>query len=136
MILYVAAPSANWQFARSTMVALRRAGHTISVDWTEEVQQYLASGVMVDDPSWLAQRDAVAVRESQAVVWLGGAPTKGAWVELGLALAWNKPVVALARPRPDEIFLFSPLVLLVKTLEDLLATLQRIDPTPTPCPGC
>lgn len=93
--------------ARNAMYALEAAGHEITLDWTMFASQRELSPPQRRN---VASQMIHAVNQADALVLariqgrkehgIGGHPEGeplGAYIELGMALAWGKPVVVLPR---------------------------------------
>ncbi len=112
MSVYVAGSSSELERAERVIGALRDGGVEITHDWTRGVRDARERGI-VDDASLspgeayaAAREDHDAVRRSDAFLLLAPTtPTRGAWVELGLALA-SVPgaVVVSGAASGDSIF--------------------------------
>lgn len=105
MKIYVATSFKNIPEARQVMAALRKAGHEISHDWTNEAV----------DQAWpLARRlaylrkcgsaDYAGVQAADAVVLINHDLARDAMVEFGLALGMSKPVFLLYPERRTSVF--------------------------------
>lgn len=87
MDVYVASKFEEQERVRAVMKILTAAGHTITHDWTHETQFGTAAAV----------RDFEGVRMSDALVLVleKDLPYRGAWTELGIALAYGIPVYVI-----------------------------------------
>lgn len=110
--LYVAASSTQLSRAAEFMRLARIAGWTITLDWVEVVRSNGGvanpSDVDRDVVAGWARADMDAVTAADVVVLLAPSdtsPARGAFVELGVALACDKPVLAVADPGCASIFL-------------------------------
>ena len=98
MKVYVASAAGHWPAAYNVILALDGHGHTITHDWTADIRNgiYNVPGKLTDaQMHGLADADIVAVQEADAVVLLYRAGMRGAWCEVGAALALGKPVIVL-----------------------------------------
>jgi hypothetical protein len=87
MKIYVAAQYTDKDRVRRVYEALRREGHEVTYDWTNDVEPDLA-----------AQLDADGVRKCDALLLLPYKCGKGgAWFEAGLAYGLGKKIVAVCR---------------------------------------
>lgn len=94
MRFYVAAPRELAEQAQQLMARLNRAGHEITYDWVAAVKRNPPDNEYTDEVlAHEAQRDKNGVRRCHVLVVLG-APTggSGVWVEMGMALAWERPI--------------------------------------------
>lgn len=103
MRIYVAASQHDWQRARDAMASLRTFGHTITHDWTGEVEHHAAIAPREDELRLYAEQDFEGVRSCDAILALTP-PWKswgcGLWTELGIALAMGKLCIVTG-PRCD-----------------------------------
>jgi nucleoside 2-deoxyribosyltransferase len=92
MQIYVAAKFENKQEVRRVQKILEANGHTITYDWTQED----ATGREGDALQYYLQQCAVndhnAVFECDVMLFLSQNNCQGAFTELGLAIAWGRPV--------------------------------------------
>jgi nucleoside 2-deoxyribosyltransferase len=97
--VYVAAASGEIERARDVMCDLLAANFIVTHDWTPTVEAAIASGIReakLDDATCErhSRTDLEAVASADVVVFLAPTETaKGAWVEVGHALALGIPVV-------------------------------------------
>jgi hypothetical protein len=92
MKIYVAAQYTDKDRVRRVYEALRREGHEVTYDWTNDVEPDLA-----------AQLDADGVRKCDALLLLPYKCGKGgAWFEAGLAYGLGKKVVAVCPWIPSD----------------------------------
>ncbi len=108
--VYVAGSSREIVRVRRVHTWLREHGHTVTHDWTREVEAAIASGVSEEamgdiDALTHVWRDLDAVRAAD-VLWLLSPqePTRGAWVELGFATGIGKPIVVTGPGCRQSIF--------------------------------
>ncbi len=111
MMVYVAGSSAEIDRAKDIIGRLRRAGLGISYDWTPDLRSARKAGHS-DDAS-LSEAQALGAAQSclegvfMCDVFLLLAPerpTRGAWVELGYALASQCQVVVAGPAAKQSIF--------------------------------
>jgi hypothetical protein len=99
LAVYIAASSREADRVRRAQAMVQERGWTLTLDWLSEIEANLVRGVRdmelsLDEQRRHAQADLDAIRRADAVWLLAPAePTKGAWVELGYALARSRPVV-------------------------------------------
>jgi nucleoside 2-deoxyribosyltransferase len=103
--IYVAGASRAWKESRKVMEAIRKAGHTITYDWTTDVEELGTNSV--DDPDRtikIVDADVKGVRTADTIVILTLHQSIGKWIEFGIAIALSKPVIFLGKDQPDTIF--------------------------------
>lgn len=99
--VYVAAKFTEKDRVRALYTALKEAGHTITFDWTtgevvgNELEAFRA-----------AQNDLAGVHDADVVVLLPHAYSRGAYVELGYALALNKKIIVVGGPEYRDLSVF------------------------------
>lgn len=95
--VYVAASSKQLDRAKAAMQLLRLAGHSIAHDWVTEVEAVGSANPpdATNDERWDWAIDDLAGVKAADVVWFLVPDTEGAgaFVELGYALAIEKPVI-------------------------------------------
>lgn len=114
MRVYVAGKWEEKERVREIMAQLMAAGHTITHDWTTEV------------PGDEAHMRANALRDCNGVgladVFVGifekDLAYKGAYVEMGIAIARDIPIYILGHAQDSNIFMYLPQV--KRGLEELL----------------
>lgn len=124
MKIYVASSSKHIARARYIMKTLNTYGFSITLDWTVNFEPNAPSC----HPSVYAQRDADAIQEAQALVFVDNETTSpGAWWEVGYAYAQGKPIFALVLPwaMGSKVFLFMPNVRLFDSIDSLLRGLHH-----------
>jgi len=150
MKVYVASKFQNMNAVRAAIAALEKDGHEITCDWTifddtklvADVQRVLEMSSSSLTPSedlsaaqarlkkyraHCATTDIYGVAEADAFVMLMVDGMKGAWLELGLAIAATQfrrarsmrvlVVGAAAQPQLDTVFLHLPFVEHFETFE-------------------
>lgn len=116
-VVYVAAPFGAKERVRALYSALRRAGHMVAFDWTRCDDQEVPEEERKAYLSECATIDLAAAAGAQVTVVLADAgATRGAWVELGAALA-NGRTVILVGCDDAMIFAHHPNVVRVSTDE-------------------
>ena len=122
MRIYVAASSLERHTrARPAIRALERAGHTVTHDWTHSVDM-LSDNCLSSELRACALDDFYGVHQADCLLLLSPMmPSKGAWVELGIALAGGKRVIVAGTC--DCIFTWLPGVEIVATDCEALARL-------------
>lgn len=93
---YLAGPSRIYPECRFHMRRLIALGYRLTFDWTLEIEHLARTGSHSLSPEAIVEVDLRGVQEADVLVLVlePEVPTVGAWVELGYALALNKPVVA------------------------------------------
>ena len=95
MKIYIASKFENKTQVQDVMGQLQAMGHEITFDWTvhdaggktqEELPAYL---------SMCADQDAIGVMQADLLFLIDHPACKGAYTELGLAVAFEKPVVVV-----------------------------------------
>lgn len=109
--VYVAGASAErHERVRPVMARLRAAGIEITHDWTEAMHEAWSvedGDAMVPESmrDWYARQDRDGVMSADVVVLLApDGPSTGAWVELGLAIGREVPIVVSGRNARRTIF--------------------------------
>lgn len=114
---------------------LKEFGHEITHDWTQENVDGLSGGAMRGYLTSAANRDLVAVRECNALIFINidDVRLRGAYVEFGAALGLGKHVIVVgATPGTLEmpgscIFFMLPYVYKVQTKEEAVAILGTLE---------
>ena len=107
---------------RSIQADLRELGHQITVDWT--TSDFGPDGVLGTPQRMqeIALEDLQGVKDADAVVALiqdNNHVYKGVWVEIGIALADNKPVYVIGNAGDTCIFMNHPAVRKITSLKDI-----------------
>lgn len=95
MKIYLAAASKEIDRAKHVMKSLRASGHTITHDWTVEVEKYKDTIPSNEILTECAEADFQGVFLADSLVLLSPEIqniTVGAWVELGMAIALHKRI--------------------------------------------
>lgn len=107
--VYVAASSSEMDRARAVFSAVNDdATLSLAFDWIAQIESVgvANAGISLDDGARYAEPSVRAVKECDALVFLipakGG--SRGAWFELGIAVACGKPIVVVGDPVPVSIF--------------------------------
>ena len=109
-LVYVAGATKDVERVRTVQNHVRTAGHTITFDWTAGIESQTApEATMFDEVARaLAWRCLDGVRDAAVVVFC--APKyqtlgqRGAWVELGYAVALKRGIVVLGEAGRQSIF--------------------------------
>jgi nucleoside 2-deoxyribosyltransferase len=117
MKVYVATKWEEKGRAREVMDQLEAAGHSITYDWTTSEQF----------SSEQARLDLYGVMTADALVFLAEQDLnyRGAYVELGVALATGIPVIVVGRAIDRCLFVTLPTVRRVHSVDDVLPALDR-----------
>ena len=124
MKIYIAAKYEESEKAKRLMNIFREEGHTITFDWTREDP---------DPDGDIAQKLVKAVKQADVLVvlMLNSHTSQGVWVEMGIALAHNIPIIAIGQAESDCIFLQHPLVIIFKDqTESEQSRIERIKAHP------
>lgn len=107
-LIYVAGATRDVERVRAVQGYCRTAGHTITFDWTAGIEaQTVSEASMFDEHARaLAWRCLDGVRDAAVVVFCAPKylPTRGAWVELGYAVALKRGIVVLGEAGRQSIF--------------------------------
>jgi nucleoside 2-deoxyribosyltransferase len=98
MRIYVAGGSTESARCRAFMNRLREAGHIITMDWVEHMEESGAADHLLGEARVVdgAQRDLDGVQTADVVVFLAPAQaSRGMQTELGFALASRKQTIAV-----------------------------------------
>ena len=106
--VYVAGATKEVERVRTVQGYCRTAGHEITFDWTDGLEaQTVAEADMFDEHArTLAWRCLDGVNDADVVVLCVPAwqPTRGAWVELGYAVAKKRGIVILGEASRVSVF--------------------------------
>lgn len=132
MKIYVATKFEAKEVCRMVQRKLLDAGHTITHDWTKEdvstVPPYRLNAYLAE----CAVADYQGVLDSDLVVFLARSDCKAAFTEIGMAIAWGRPVyvVSLEASMPNNIFFHLPPsfgVRVFSTIEELLGAVNEAE---------
>lgn len=138
MRIYVAGPVALWATVREVQNFLRDIGHSITHDWTVDAEHYCKTGGTTEKPGDLAMYCNIGVENADCVVALFSTlvPMQGTWVEVGIAIGQDKPVLAmLGGDEHDErrsawlqraVFLHHPCVTVHADLAGVVRALEAL----------
>lgn len=111
MRIYIAGSSTEMERVAEFMSACRALGYLVTLDWVEIV---LRNGgvanpkdVAINAAREWSERDLAAIAEADVFVMLApldGAPARGAFVELGFAVARAKATLVVRSPSCHSIF--------------------------------
>lgn len=104
--IYVAGSSKDAAEVSRYMRELEAEGHIITHDWTAAILagESPNEGLSEARARELAKECRRGVRYAGEVHVLTGSRTIGAWIEMGMALAWDKPIRLIGEPTKPSIF--------------------------------
>lgn len=130
MKVYVATSYKNRRKAREAIKMLTAAGHKVTEDWTRKDKcAQLVVGKRMSHArfrrvAYRAIKDLNGVMKCDALVMLTKTSGRGMYVELGAALAAEKLVILVTKPRHlNCIFYFMPNIIMVRTMREALEVL-------------
>jgi hypothetical protein len=91
MRVYIAAPWKDRELARYTAAHVVAAGHSITHNWWDVEGEYADHEAMLA----CAKQDVVGVILADKVVLIDSQKSEGKAVEQGIAIAMNKPILAI-----------------------------------------
>lgn len=108
------------------MRELEALGHTITFDWTtiDHLRPYEDNA---QASARAAELEIDGVKAADVLVLVSHERGVGMFVELGAALALDKPVIVLAEPPARTMFFFHPLVQWVGTKDAVIASLDAME---------
>ncbi len=128
MKIYVAGSSLEISAVQQAQTEVRAAGHEITEDWTlsltevfkhqgKELARFLHHN---------ARADMDGVILADAIILLNDPKCGGAYVELGIALAFRIPVFVIGREKRDILFFHLPQVKHVSSVAEVLNLLRKL----------
>jgi nucleoside 2-deoxyribosyltransferase len=102
--VYVAGKFEDKEQIREVQRKFREAGFEISHDWTTEDGTGMEGAELDTYMAQCAKNDFFGVLQADFVVIMNHAKAFGTMTEMGLALAWGKPVYVVGAPIRDNIF--------------------------------
>ena len=131
------------------MAEIRLAGHEITHDWTVHIREWAILMKRGDQVKKVlhkqacGRKDMEGVLAADALVWLYNPDSRGAFVELGLALAAKMPVYLIkwgGYKDEDTVFLYCDKVRGFDSVQEFLADVCGQSPAPNAphgvCPIC
>lgn len=112
MRVYVAGRTNNLDEVRAVQDVVRASAGVITHDWTqvvEEVGNYRDEGTEPPHPGFLricANQDRDGVLNADLVVVVCSRGLNGTLIEMGMALAWKKPVWVINEPERESVFFY------------------------------
>lgn len=128
--VYVATKWSRRAEAQAVMARLKAAGHVITHDWTNEDEMEGASSAARDIHFMAcAEADVTGVAFAEYFLLLHDPAARGAYVELGVAIACGVRVIVVSDGEGDPalscpIFYWLPQVRHVKTVGEALALIR------------
>ena len=126
MRIFVAGKVSEEDAAKKAMQVVKQAGHEITFDWTS-IPHLRPYEVNEDASRRAAVLETKGIKESDAVILLAHEHGRGMYVELGMALASNKPVFVVGGDGSQTMFLFHPLVHRVKNISEVLPLISKLE---------
>lgn len=129
--VYLAAKFEEYEQARWLMTQLRERGFTITYDWTPHALTFPP-----ESEHWKqAVLDVAGVVDCDYFIQLHHPKSKGALVELGVALALHKNIIVIGcKDHGDPVFYWHPDIQHVTDLDALWPLLPRLTHVPDPLP--
>lgn len=123
MKVFVTGKAGEEDAARQAMQLLRQAGHEITFDWTT-IPHLKPYDKNISESRSAAILEAKGVMDADIIVLLAHERGVGMYVELGIAIAKNKPVYVVGNITPT-MFLFHPIVRRVNDVSEILKHLDN-----------
>jgi nucleoside 2-deoxyribosyltransferase len=127
MKVFVAAKWEEKAAARAMMAEVTAEGHTITHDWTQADPDQIHPDNMADFLRQCAMDDADGVLMCDVLVLLAHPNGRGMFVEEGIAIAKNIPVVVVKRELGENIYFHMPGHYLVDDNTDALLVLDKLE---------
>lgn len=115
MRVYIAGPWRRRNVARWVRTDLQAAGHEVTSSWLDVPDNA--------DPCTEAQVDVRDVRRSDILVLLNLCLSEGKATELGMAIAWGMPILAIGEPS-QNVFHHLPECVWVRTVGEAIERLK------------
>jgi nucleoside 2-deoxyribosyltransferase len=130
--IYVATHTDNMMAAREVMQALTVRGHTITYDWTVDVERFGGMavperGITENQRATIARHDMEGVFSAERVWALMYKGLCGTLMECGMACAWGRPLWLIGEPERNTVFFALPNVSKFSTVPDAFSRLQAIE---------
>jgi len=125
MKIYVAGKYSERDNIRLVFKALEKLGHTITLDWTNH--DIYPNDAVAERLGEFANDDVEGVRNADCLIacLLNHHEYKGLWVEMGIALGYNKPVYIVGEAGDSCIFTNHKLVKKFNNFQKLYKELGR-----------
>ncbi len=118
MRVYVSTSFANKEEAKEVMEQFRSLGFTISHDWTEEKTEGESGESLKDFLQRCAVLDFQGVQNCDLFFLINDTRAKGAFTELGMAIAYEKAIIITRHSTVDNIFSRLVDVMKFETIQD------------------
>src|SRR5258705_9197024 len=105
---------------------VRAAGHVISWDWTDDDATGLEGSALDNYMATSACKDAEGVVLAGAVILIGSAPMRGAFVEMGMALASGVKVLVVGDDAYNVFCHYRNMVSCFETAEQAVEALATL----------
>ncbi len=131
MRIYVAGRFEEKASVKVIQNMLREAGHTITFDWTNEDSSGKSGKARIDYLKLQALSDELGVQACDVFVLLHDDNCRGGFIELGMALAYEKIVIVICgrnRPHP-VIFYHDPSIHHFDTIESAVCWIHDLKGT-------
>lgn len=126
MKIYVAAKFEEKAMVRKVYSLLEDAGHTITVDWTQEDDSRYLGLQKLEYWRACGHADLRGVKDADLVLLFPHEKGKGLYAELGAALAWGKSVFIVGGEDIRCIFFYCNKVHWFANLDSALAQLGQV----------
>lgn len=124
MKIYVASKFENVEEVREAFRLLRAAGHEITHDWTVESVGTRTGPELKEFLENCAHADFMGVTDADILLLINHPLGKGMWVEMGMALAFRIPILAVFPERSDNIFMHLPEVAHFDSIQQAINSLR------------
>lgn len=128
--VYVASKFENVDAVRAVHAKLRAAGHEVAHDWTIENAEGRSGDELREYLRGCAAADYRGALTCDALILLHRPNMRGAFVEVGVALAAGVPVIVVDAPPDDDpaccIFFTLPRVSRAATVDDAVALVDEV----------
>jgi hypothetical protein len=119
MKFYVSGKIGSEHYPQMVMQALRDAGHTITLDWTEmpHLKPYAEN---MKDSELAAIEEKGAIAQADVFILLPHPNGIGMYIEFGIALGLEIPIRIVTEDEFRSMFFCHPSVKIVDSVEDIL----------------
>ncbi|MDO8503405.1 MAG: nucleoside 2-deoxyribosyltransferase [bacterium] len=120
--IYVAGRSITRDGVEGAIEKLTKAGFEVTFDWTKHPRI-----VFRDEPDKAREYSLIelaAVDSSDALVLISDKEGTGMYVEMGYALAKDKPVYVVGKWNTKPMFMYHPAVIKCGTVEEVITKLK------------
>ena len=109
MKVYVAGSRLDRARVQELQEKIRDAGHTITHDWTRELEVYSAEELLaLDTKQAIAHADYLAVKHADVFILINDPKCFGSASEFGMAIAFRIPCLILNREARENVFFDMP----------------------------